>query len=639
MHNIIIQAHEFLKNGGFPYCICGGFALDMFAGRELRKHGDFDISVFKHDRRKVVDFLQQNGWPVYARFSGSEFYLITDWTDEQLDKYDNMWAIKPGGFAEMYLKDAEKGVYSYRIYEPRLQGFDFIEIAFNTLVDDCFTCDDYPHLRLEMDKATLYKGDIPYMAPELVLFLKSGPFYISDSYQKPKTIIDFEKVMPLLSQESRKWLIDSISATYPDGCRWLTALPQTYSISPLTDEEIMQMAILQTNAYPGFTQGLSLDDYSERIKKNNARTDVTYYGVHAKNKLVGGFNIWNFEMNMRQSMIKVGGIGSVAVDLCYKKEKVAKELMQYFLQTLRESGQNLAALYPFNSAFYYKMGFGFGTPLYQYRLKPEDLPGDNSKAHIVQLTNESEKLAAFYNSRVKTTHGLMLKTEAEFETRLKNPTTKIFAYMNNGEIHGYTVFSFKRGSEENPLTNDIVVSEMLFDEHHVFEELMSFIKSQSDQVRYVIFNTQDEGFVNTIADPRNHTERMLAPVYQEVCRTGLGIMYRICNVPGFFADIPKVQFGNLNMNLLVYTVDDFVPENNKSFTLKFENGYCTMVDGAEPDIRLVINIAEFSSVIMGCANLKQLVKYGKARVSDMTKLDELSRAFVLDEKPICVSYF
>ena len=639
MHKIILQAHELLKDAGFPYCVCGGFALDMFVGRELRKHGDFDISVFEHDRRKVVDFLQENDWPIYARFSASEFYLVEDWTDEQLAKHDNMWAVKPGGFAEMYLKDAEKGVYSYRIREPRLQGFDFIEIAFNTLDNGCFTCEHYPNMRLEMDKATLHKDGIPYMAPELVLFLKSHPFYTTDAYQKPKTASDFAAVMPLLSEESRRWLMDSLNATYPDGYRWIPTLTPTYTISPMTDEQVMEMTVLQTNAYPGFAQGVSLEEYSERIKKSHARTDVTYYGVHSHGKMVGGFNIWDFEMNMRQSMIKLGGLGGVVVDLCHKKEKVCRELMRNFLQTLREKGQNIAALYPFNSAFYYKMGFGFGTLLHQFRLKPEDLPGDNSKTHIVRLTDEHEKLTEFYNSCAKATHGLMLKTEMEFITRLTNPAAKTFAYVDDNGIRGYIVCSFKRGSEENLLTNDLVVSEMLFDSPQVFEELMSFLKSQSDQVRYVIFNTQDEGFINTIADPRNHMERTLHVSYQEVCRTGLGIMYRICDIEGFIANIADVNFGGLNMNVLIYVTDNFIPENNKTFTLKFENGRCTIDDSAEPDMKMAIDIAEFSSVVMGCANLKQLVKYGKARVGDATRLDELSRAFALDEKPVCVSYF
>jgi len=413
-----------------------------------------------------------------------------------------------------------------------------------------------------------------------------------------------------------------------------------YTFSPINDSTLKAMAQIQIDAYPGFTQGISAEQYAERIAETNSRADVHFYGAHKGDKMVGGFNIWDFEMNMRQTMIKAGGIGSVAVDLSHKKEKVCKEIVQYFINTLRSNGANVALLYPFNSAFYHKMGFGFGTLLQQFRIKPEDLPGGHSKAHIVRLCeDDAQVLAAFYNSRVKTTHGLITKRADEFATRLKAPANKVFAYVEDGKVHGYLFFQFKRGSEESVLCNDIVVNELLFDSPQVFMELMMLLKSQSDQARYVIINTQDEGFINTVADPRNHMERMLFSVYQECCRTGLGIMYRICDVEAFFADIADVKFGDLNMTLQVNIRDSFVAENNRPFLLEFSNGQCKVAANTTPDAALDIDIADFSSLVMGCANLKHLVKYGNAVLSDVSYLDVLSRAFLLDEKPVCLTYF
>ena len=116
-------------------------------------------------------------------------------------------------------------------------------------------------------------------------------------------------------------------------------------------------------------------------------------------------------------------------------------------------------------------------------------------------------------------------------------------------------------------------------------------------------------------------------------------MYRICNVGGLFADIKDCRFGNLNMKVRLNVNDSFVPENNKSFLLEFKDGRCVIVNDGAEDVEIKIDIAELSSMVMGCTNLKLLVKYGKANISDAGKLDELSRAFSLDEKPICVTSF
>jgi len=413
-----------------------------------------------------------------------------------------------------------------------------------------------------------------------------------------------------------------------------------YKISLTDENRFVEMARLQMDAYPGYNQNAVPEQYAERLEAYSKREDINSYSVCKDNKLVGGFCIWDFDLNMRQTMIKASGIGSVAVDIGHKKEKVALELMRFYINDLRDRGITMAMLYPFNSAFYKKMGFGFGTTLNQFRIKPDDLPGGNSKAYIVRLSEaDANKMADFYNSQAKRTHGLTLKPNHAFATTLKTLKNKVFAYVDNGKICGYIAFQFQEGSKENGLINDMVVNELLFESPAVFAELMTFVKSQSDQIRYVIFNTQDEGFGGTVPDPRNHTDRMLAPIFQEVCRTGYGLMYRICDVPAFFEEIGDCNFGDLNLNLRINVSDSFVLENNSPILLEFVDGHCSIAKKASANVVLDIDIAELSSLMMGNVNLTTLVKYGLATVSDSRYLGMLSSAFAVNERPICLTYF
>lgn len=232
MNKLIQQAHELFKNYDFDYCICGGFALDMFAGKELRAHGDFDVVVYKENKRDALRFLQENGWPIYGRFMNPNqpvtqylFYLIEDPANSKWDECENVWAVKPGSFAEMYPVERLNGaVYSYKINEPRLQSFDFIEIAFDTREGNDFVLQDNPKITLPLSKAILHKGGVPYLAPEAVMFFKADEFSSKHPYLKPKTDADFKAIMPLLSGESRKWLLDAIDKAYPDGYGWLEGL-------------------------------------------------------------------------------------------------------------------------------------------------------------------------------------------------------------------------------------------------------------------------------------------------------------------------------------------------------------------------------------------------------------------------------
>lgn len=203
----------------------------MFAGKELRPHGDFDITVFKENKREAVKFLQDNGWPVYGRFMETDkpitqslFYLIEDPAASKWDDCGNMWAVKPGSFAEMYPINHLDGVYSYKIHEPRLQGFDFIELVFDTREGSNFILQDNPQITLPLHKAILCRDGIPYLAPEAVMFFKTDEFSSTHPYLKPKTEADFKTIMPLLPEASRMWLLDAIDRAYPDGYPWLDGL-------------------------------------------------------------------------------------------------------------------------------------------------------------------------------------------------------------------------------------------------------------------------------------------------------------------------------------------------------------------------------------------------------------------------------
>jgi len=232
MDKLILQVHDLFKTAGFDYAICGGFGFDMFAGKVLRSHGDFDVMVFKEDKHRVVQFLQNNGWTIYGRFMEEGktvtqllFYKINDITDSTWDDCKNMWAIKPGCLqAVLYKLDRLQGeIYTYQSRKWLVQdSIEFIELEFDAREGSDFVVQDSP--KITHPNAILYRDDIPYLAPEVILFYKSDKFSSEHPYVKPKTERDFKTIMPMLSKENRKWLLDAIDTAYPDGYGWLEEL-------------------------------------------------------------------------------------------------------------------------------------------------------------------------------------------------------------------------------------------------------------------------------------------------------------------------------------------------------------------------------------------------------------------------------
>jgi len=233
MNKVILQVHDLFKAAGFDYAICGGFAIDMFAGKELREHGDFDILVFREDKHRAVQFLMDNGWIVFGRFAenGSVwqylFYKIEDITDSFWDNCANFWAIKPGCLPRVLQKiDRLQGeVYTYQTRKWLVQdNIEFIELAFDVREGGDYVAQENPRIARPLDKAILCRDGIPYLAPEIILFYKSDKYSSENSYAKPRTEIDFKAIMPMLTEESKMWLLNAINTAYPNGYGWMEGL-------------------------------------------------------------------------------------------------------------------------------------------------------------------------------------------------------------------------------------------------------------------------------------------------------------------------------------------------------------------------------------------------------------------------------
>jgi len=237
MNTLMHTANDLFKSAGFDYAVCGGFGFDMFAGKELRTHGDFDIVVFKEDKRRVVQFMIDNGWIVCGRFmeegrviTNYLFYKIDDIADSYWDNCKNMWAVKAGCLPQVLhkldrLQGARGDVYTYQTRKWLVQDdIEFIELEIDSRDGDDFVVQESPRITRSMDKAMLSRDGVPYLAPEIILFYKSDRQSSEHPGIRPKTEADFKAIIPLLSEESKTWLTNALNIAYPDGYGWLSGL-------------------------------------------------------------------------------------------------------------------------------------------------------------------------------------------------------------------------------------------------------------------------------------------------------------------------------------------------------------------------------------------------------------------------------
>ena len=184
-------AHELFRGFGAPWWVVGGWAIDLFVGRQTRTHGDIDLAVLRRDQGRLREHLSD--WDIHVMHDG----VLTAWEvdDELTAPRFQFWVRKAPGEAwsfEVMLEDEADGDWLFR---------------------------RTPSVHLPLDRIGSVSPDgISYLNPEIALLYKANRPEIE------RNTADFLSAAPLLEEAQRRWLRDAIAMLYA-GHPWLEHLP------------------------------------------------------------------------------------------------------------------------------------------------------------------------------------------------------------------------------------------------------------------------------------------------------------------------------------------------------------------------------------------------------------------------------
>ena len=164
---------QLLSGFARPWWICGGWALDLFLGRETRRHDDLDVAILRLDQFALFQHLRS--WDLrYA----TPAHTLEPWDGRNLEPpIHGIWARRSAAPAvswtcEFLLNEEHDGQWVYRHDQAISRPFEEIGDESN---------------------------GIPFLRPEIVLLYKSAE-------PSPKNDTDFAAVHPRLSREANLWL-------------------------------------------------------------------------------------------------------------------------------------------------------------------------------------------------------------------------------------------------------------------------------------------------------------------------------------------------------------------------------------------------------------------------------------------------
>jgi predicted acetyltransferase len=236
-------------------------------------------------------------------------------------------------------------------------------------------------------------------------------------------------------------------------------------------------------------------------------------------------------------------------------------------------------------------------------------------------------------------HGMFMIKRHELDYFFKRPEAITVVYKKGRKISGYLSFVFRKVDEANLLSNDIVIRELVYDNRDVLCELLTFLHTQGDQVRRIIYPTHDDYFHFLPFDPRDGSDHMIPVISHQSNLQGIGVMYRVIDTKGIFRLLRNHDFNGQNCRLRITLRDTFLPQNAGSLTIHFKNGLAMLARTENADVEIFMDIADFSSLIMGAVGYRNLFDYGLSDISEENYLDVVHNIFKVASKPICHTVF
>lgn len=169
-----------------PWCIAGGWALDLWHGRQNRDHEDLEFTVLREDVRAFRQVLA--GMDFYTAGDGVVEYLPADqeppadiWQIWCQDIAARCWRV------DMMIEPGTPEMWKYK-RDPAI-------------------------VRPRSEMVGMTGDGLPYLKPAAVLLFKA-------KHKRGKDETDFENALPKLARAERDWLKACLAAVHP-GHDWL----------------------------------------------------------------------------------------------------------------------------------------------------------------------------------------------------------------------------------------------------------------------------------------------------------------------------------------------------------------------------------------------------------------------------------
>ncbi|TVP43757.1 MAG: GNAT family N-acetyltransferase [Gemmatimonadales bacterium] len=203
----------------------------------------------------------------------------------------------------------------------------------------------------------------------------------------------------------------AMASSTPQGSR--PALP---SVRRATEADVRSLAALWALAFPGER---SAEERARGLREGGAWGGIENCWVATTgSRLDGAFRTLPLVMHLLGRPVPTLGLAAVAVAPHARRRGLGAHLCRAALRIGRDRGDLLAALYPFRTDFYARLGFALAGELHRYRFPPEALPAFDGVDRVYACDDPLATLPSLYETLLPSSHGLVKRSSKRWEAVL-----------------------------------------------------------------------------------------------------------------------------------------------------------------------------------------------------------------------------
>lgn len=318
-----------------------------------------------------------------------------------------------------------------------------------------------------------------------------------------------------------------------------------------------------------FAESLELSEFAfqneltpeERERRTSSLHSDELWGAYVDDQLAAQMTILDLETRIQGKTFAMGGIAGVATWPEYRRCGLVAQLLANAFRVMRDKGQTVSFLHPFQFAFYRKYGWETYTEYKIYEIPSGLLPKLSPQpGRIVRVGQDLPLLGSIYEKYASRYNGALVRDESWWRERIfANKQGTVAAYYDTeGQPAGYVFYQVKE--------RVMRVHELVSLHHDARLALWRFLADHDSMIDKLIVNAPaDDRLPFLLDNPRVKQE--LVPYF----------MARIVDAACF---LEKYPFASGTESTLLLEVGDAHAEwNNRTFAVKVDESGTARVAG------------------------------------------------------------